>query len=499
MKTSIFTFILTLVLLPSLLAQTTRTVCATDCDFETIQEAINAAEPGDVIEVGDGSFNENLVINKQLTIKSENVHEAVINGSDDGIVVLITEDDVTFEGFTVRNGGMNPSTDANIGLLDVTGVIVNNNNIEKGFYGVVIQEGSGNIVTNNNIEDVVMGVALSNTSDNFVGVESDGITAGGNTIIIPDDGVLYEDNGRGVALTFSFNNQVENNLITSIRYGIQLAEESDNNDIANNNISAAFTGVVILGADNGANHSGINNTIKENIIEVTTPSSTEPLRIGIRLETGADDNTIHSNTIVHDAGYGIWAAAVNNLTVTENVIAAALEGIRVNPQASGTFVINENSITGQSEFAIKNRSDNVTVTATCNWFGTDDFNEIADAISGDVMFAPFLVPNPDGNTFSWSGSDTYSCTGETPISYVDPDGNTFYFTDLQDAIDALPGSDGSPGSGGLLKVTDEDTDEVSYYIKDEEGNVFVLTLSEDAEGNSGQSGLWISAPYDPEP
>ncbi|HXV97191.1 MAG TPA: hypothetical protein VEC93_02125, partial [Anaerolineae bacterium] len=38
----------------------TRTVCASGCDFTTIQAAINASVPGDTIRVNPGTYNENL-------------------------------------------------------------------------------------------------------------------------------------------------------------------------------------------------------------------------------------------------------------------------------------------------------------------------------------------------------------------------------------------------------------------------------------------------------
>jgi parallel beta-helix repeat protein len=74
-------------------------------DYDTIQEGINNANPGDTIFVRSGVYNENLLVNKKgLTIQGENKFNTVIdiqNKAYDG--VNITADDVTVQGFTVTN------------------------------------------------------------------------------------------------------------------------------------------------------------------------------------------------------------------------------------------------------------------------------------------------------------------------------------------------------------------------------------------------------------
>ncbi|MFN7037371.1 MAG: hypothetical protein ACK4SN_13520, partial [Bellilinea sp.] len=48
----------------------TITVCSSGCDHTTIQAAVNAAGEGDVILVGPGTYEENIIIDKNIKLIS---------------------------------------------------------------------------------------------------------------------------------------------------------------------------------------------------------------------------------------------------------------------------------------------------------------------------------------------------------------------------------------------------------------------------------------------
>lgn len=72
--------------------------------YSTIQEAINAASPGDTLSVHEGIYNENVVVNKSLSLIGQNKTTTIIDGGGSGDVVLVTAGRVAVKGFTVRNG-----------------------------------------------------------------------------------------------------------------------------------------------------------------------------------------------------------------------------------------------------------------------------------------------------------------------------------------------------------------------------------------------------------
>ncbi|MBU4032887.1 MAG: hypothetical protein KKD98_08855, partial [Candidatus Thermoplasmatota archaeon] len=61
-------------------------------DFNTIQEAINAVNTtdGHTITVDAGTYNENVIVNKKLSIEGAGMDTTTINGGGSGSVVTIT-------------------------------------------------------------------------------------------------------------------------------------------------------------------------------------------------------------------------------------------------------------------------------------------------------------------------------------------------------------------------------------------------------------------------
>ncbi|MEA3324923.1 MAG: hypothetical protein U9Q37_07275 [Euryarchaeota archaeon] len=81
---------LTLVFFAATVAVTSATTMYVPDDHETIQEAVNAANEGNKVIIRDGTYNENVNVNKPLTIRSE-------NGSVNCIIYASNPNDHVFE------------------------------------------------------------------------------------------------------------------------------------------------------------------------------------------------------------------------------------------------------------------------------------------------------------------------------------------------------------------------------------------------------------------
>src|SRR3954470_22623043 len=94
------------------------TVCApSGCDFTTIQAAVNAASPGDTINVGPGEYDEDVTVNKQVTIigSGTDANPAVgstvkgpIGPGPGGSTFQVTAGGVVIDGFRITRAGNNP-------------------------------------------------------------------------------------------------------------------------------------------------------------------------------------------------------------------------------------------------------------------------------------------------------------------------------------------------------------------------------------------------------
>ena len=73
-------------------------------DYTRIQDAVDAASNGDTIYVFNGTYYENVVINKSLYLTGENKNSTIIDGCGTNDVVSVNADLVYIKEFTIQNG-----------------------------------------------------------------------------------------------------------------------------------------------------------------------------------------------------------------------------------------------------------------------------------------------------------------------------------------------------------------------------------------------------------
>jgi len=72
-------------------------------DYSTIQKAISNANSGDTIYVRAGTYYENLIVDKSVTLEGENRDTTIIDGGGNGDVIRVAADYITITGFTITN------------------------------------------------------------------------------------------------------------------------------------------------------------------------------------------------------------------------------------------------------------------------------------------------------------------------------------------------------------------------------------------------------------
>ncbi|WP_394344274.1 nitrous oxide reductase family maturation protein NosD [Aequorivita sinensis] len=263
----------------------TITVCAT-CPVKSIKEAVKQASEGDTILVKKGVYKEaNIKIDKGITLIGEDL--PTIDGEEKGEIITIGTDNVTIDGFKIINVGVSYTTDyAAVRVVNSTGFLIQNLELEKLFFGIYLQKSNDGKVLNNKVRGEavtefnsgnavhlwycknveVIGNDVQNVRDGIYLEFSDNITIkdnfsknnvryglhfmfSNNNYVINN---TFETNGAGIALMFSKFMQVENNIIQknwgTAAYGLLLKEVNDAY-IKNNLFFENTVGITVEGSN----------------------------------------------------------------------------------------------------------------------------------------------------------------------------------------------------------------------------------------------------------
>jgi parallel beta-helix repeat protein len=251
-------------------------------DYPTIQEAINNANAGDTIHVKAGTYYENVVVNKPVSLIGENKETTTIQGNSRGSTVRVGTDGFNITGFTIANAreyGYN-----GIGLSGRSAGNISGNRLTNNWYGIVLIGCSrvrieSNIMDNNQYG--IAGDACSNiriagntATNNWDGIgidESSDIEIIGNTLMNNEAYGFVSDfplnnnhivrnnitkNLYGISLDFLPNsgatgNSITGNSITDNRYGIDLSYSS-NETITCNRIAENWKGISLYASSNNS-------------------------------------------------------------------------------------------------------------------------------------------------------------------------------------------------------------------------------------------------------
>ena len=210
--------------------------------FLTIMDAINESSNGDVILVGEGTYNESLIVNKSITLIGKNKDTTIISGNKTGDVIHITANFVNISGFSIKNSGNDeyPTVDAGIGIYSDNNTIIKNNFSSNDNCGIFIYRSSQNLLNENYFFDKKYGIYLkhateNNISSNIVSSTSEyGIylEALSNNNTISDN--IFSDNKYGARIKGSKENEILRNIFKNNNMGLYFCCGGSNNTIVSN-------------------------------------------------------------------------------------------------------------------------------------------------------------------------------------------------------------------------------------------------------------------------
>jgi len=203
-----------------------------DYPYNNIQETIDVAYPGYTIFVKNGTYYENIVINKTINLDGENKESTIIDGNNEYHVIEVAAPNVRISGFTIHNSS-NDEFDAGIKTLSLNSYVkIINNIIENNQIGIFLNyayEDSDTLVKDNLVQNNVQGIYSHWSNNNKI-----------------ENNVIQNNDGEGIEFIRSENgNIIKNSIRENGGYGIYLRGYSNNNQIKNNIIEKNSGGIII--------------------------------------------------------------------------------------------------------------------------------------------------------------------------------------------------------------------------------------------------------------
>ena len=326
--------------------------------YNSIDEALDIAEEGDIIYIFGGLYQENLVINKKIKLVGgiDEKETIIYPRSDRRYLVEITADEVTLEGITFND--IDSRMTSPIGAL--LSINSNNNAVVRNVFTNVSSNGiyigpfaNNNIISNNFVNYTRRGIHISSSFTNDLAK---------NSINYASEYGIYMDSSGG-------NNRLYANEINNCPYGVYIVS-SNNINLTYNAIAGSEYYAIYLYSSSG----GVitNNEIIENI--------------GEGLFLSSSDCLIKNNTM-QDNRRGIYIAGSDNLIMNNTLRNNSASGIYIKPGSSNNVMyLNKFLYNGLSAKDLGRNNVWFNWSRGNYWSDYDNVDKDLDKI-GDVIYS----------------------------------------------------------------------------------------------------------------
>ncbi|VVB70896.1 Periplasmic copper-binding protein (NosD) [uncultured archaeon] len=303
-------------------------------NYETFQDAINSANNGDTIYIKPGTYSEEVILNKSLSIMPLTGEKGpiVLRGDGKTTGITITSGGCSLEGLTLAN-----FTGPGISIRS-NGNVITKNNFETDHPGVLGVDSQKNIISGNSMLDCEGVVALrDNSSDN--NVLNNDMNGGVVAVFIRDAGknLVTEnkafDSTIGIWVMNSSNALVSSNDIQTKTYGIWVMNSSDCS-FSNNAIFGPSRGIYLM---NSSLLTANNNSVKDSKygIALENVSQSQILQCSLENSTSAiglaasNGNRIAGNRIANSGDLALEMGYSSGNRLTDNDVSQCERGFMI--------------------------------------------------------------------------------------------------------------------------------------------------------------------------
>jgi parallel beta-helix repeat protein len=212
----------------------TITVGTSGCNFTSIQDAVNASNDGDRIEVQSGIYYENVKVDKQLDLKGidSGMGSPVVDAAGIGSAIELQANGVLLSGFVTRKS-QSDVLEAGISVISDNNTITNNTVCYNEEYGILLRDSSNNTISNNKINNSLNGIFLYRSCDNNTISENNVTGCRMDIGLVESSSNAVTKNRGSITLTYCSNNNISGNSANNSQVGIH-AYVSNNNVITDN-------------------------------------------------------------------------------------------------------------------------------------------------------------------------------------------------------------------------------------------------------------------------
>lgn len=161
-------------------------------DFDRIEDAVDAAAPGDIVEVASGVYAESIRVRRATNLTIRGIDSGggapIVRPGDDDAFRIEESSDVAVSGFRIENCGRGVRV-----RDESTSVEVSGNEIVGCEVGIRLREGSGHVILDNVIRDSVAGSGVRVR-------EATGVEIDGNTMTNLGDGGIRARLADGIVI-----------------------------------------------------------------------------------------------------------------------------------------------------------------------------------------------------------------------------------------------------------------------------------------------------------
>lgn len=372
-------------------------------DYESVQAAVDAASPGDTVEVRPGTYEERVVVDVTVTVVAprgatldgtavggtgiEIVSDAepvveglVITGFEDGVVAVNTTGAWTLRNVTVEgNGNDGVAAGASSGAWTIRDSTIGGNDDE----GIDVENTSGPWTLRN--------VVIRRSGDD--GIDADGADATASWTIL--NTTIRQSNDDGIDVDNASGDwTIRGSVFSGNSVGVQIVDGTGDWTIRGTVIrNNSRIGVVAAASD--GNWTIRNSHLRYNLLMGV-------LAVDTTGDWTIEDTTVRNSNVGVNAGAasGAWRilnSSIRSTTVPRFFLPGEGTGVFA-VRTTGSWEIHNSTLSGHPNHAVNATGATVRGDATRNWWGRPDGPSGEDCVGnvtcGDPLARPADVAEP---------------------------------------------------------------------------------------------------------